>query len=147
MEPHPAPDGADLIQNAQSGMYLDNGFSLSNFAQIVQAPASGNLNQQWLLNVGQEPNGNYVPTSIINAYSRMALDNSSPPPTGSPIDQFQLTGTLNQQWVLLPAGNAVFLGSGGSSSTRRTSRLSTTSTPPAARSASGTSSRWPTALT
>ena len=108
----PQPDGADLIQNAQSGMYLDNGFSLSNFAQIVQAPASGNLNQQWLFNVGQEPDGNYLPTPIINAYSRLALDNSYSTTNGQPIDQFQVTGTLNQQWVLLPAGNAAFLAPG-----------------------------------
>ena len=90
----------------QSGMYLDNGFSLSDFAQIVQAPLSGGMNQQWLFNFGQEPNGNYVPTAIINAYSRMALDNSNSTTNGQPIDQFQFTGTFNQQWVLLPA-NAV----------------------------------------
>ena len=108
----PQADGADLIQNAQSGMYLDNGFSVSNFAQIVQAPSSGNLNQQWLFNVGQDPNGNYVPTPIINAYSRLALDNSFSTTNGQPIDQFQVTGTVNQQWVLLPAGNAVSLAQG-----------------------------------
>jgi hypothetical protein len=109
----PEADGADLIQNAQSGMYLDNGFSLSNFAQIVQAPFSGNTNQQWLFNVGQEPDGNYVPTPIINAYSRLALDNSFSTTNGQPpIDQFQFNGTLNQQWVLLPAGNAVSLAQG-----------------------------------
>jgi hypothetical protein len=104
----PQADGTDLIQNAQSGMYLDNGFSLSNFAQIVQAPFTGNLNQQWLFNVGQEPDGNYVPTPIINAYSRLALDNSYVTTNGQPIDQFQFIGGFNQQWVLLPASNAVF---------------------------------------
>ena len=108
----PQTDGADLIQNAQSRLYLDNGFSLSNFAQVVQFPFSGTLSQEWLFKVGQGPDGNYMPTPIINAYSRLALDNSFYTTNGQPIDQFQFTGTLNQQWVLLPAGDAVSLAQG-----------------------------------
>src|SRR5262249_48993401 len=60
----PRTDGTVEIQNVQSGLYLDNFGSFTQGTPIGQAQFSGALNQEWLLNNGQGPNGNSVPTPI-----------------------------------------------------------------------------------
>ena len=98
------PDGNDDIVNAYSNLLLDDPeSSLKSGTQIIQYQNNGGgTNQEWGLVALAD--GNY---EIVNTYSRMVLDDpNSSNSNGTSIDQWPSNGGLNQQWVLLAAGNA-----------------------------------------
>jgi Peptidase A4 family/Ricin-type beta-trefoil lectin domain-like len=98
------PDGNDDIVNAYSNLLLDDPeYSLKSGTQMIQYQNNGGgTNQEWGLVAMAD--GNY---EIVNTYSRMVLDDpNSSNSNGTSIGQWQSKGGLNQQWVLLAAGNA-----------------------------------------
>ena len=96
-----APTYTYYVTNAASGLVLgDPGFSTSNGTQIILWQNTGGLNEQWA--VVPLADGNYL---IVNEASGLVLD--SPPGGAStsnpiyvlPVEQYQLNGGLNQQWI------------------------------------------------
>ena len=100
----PVGNGNYFIQNEASQLVLDNSLSNINGTVIDQWLSYGGLNQQWQF--AQQPDGTVV---IVNAYSQKALEAPQGfgfgADYGVPMIQSQVTGSYNQEWTLVAAGD------------------------------------------
>jgi hypothetical protein len=99
----PLADYYDLIVNSVSGEVLDDpNFSTSNGTAIQQYQLNGGLNQQWLNSDAGLVDGVEAGTLIMNARSRLFLDD----PTGNDTSLIQdqepgFPPSLTQCWTLI----------------------------------------------
>ena len=100
----PVGNGNYFIQNEASQLVLDNSRSTIEGSVIDQFQSYGGPNQQWQLD--QQPDGTVV---IVNAYSQKALEAPQGfgfgADYGVPMIQSQVTGSYNQEWTLVAAGD------------------------------------------
>jgi hypothetical protein len=97
------PDGRrnDLIVNRASGLVLtDPNFSTDTGVDIQQNQIDNGPNQEWQVNI--QPDGYF---QLLNQNSNMDLDDDNSSSNGSPVVQWPFTGSSNQQWAIVQAGN------------------------------------------
>jgi hypothetical protein len=104
------PDGNVEIVNACSGLVLDipNG-STANGTIVQQYTANGGLNQEWVL-MGAGTSAPLGPGYIANASSGKVMDiPGGSTDSGAIVQQFELGGGSNQQWMLVPLDDGAYV--------------------------------------